>query len=280
MVRDIVTRWAPMLTIGEIDTSTFVCGHAAFVEPTTAEDAISRLNAFLLWDWLVYDNKTFHYRAPDPDLLTWRARRDRGARLSLAGDDAENQFNGVIVTYQDALGQKRITGPPATYWPSGVARADTTSTLLVDTAATNPVNAAGIPRRWGKLELSSPCTDAMAQQIGAVWLLEHARAQRRGEITLQGVGSVQHPTQGELPTWCVRGSRLHQRRRHQQRRPAPDHQHQLHAPRPHPHRPARQHRRQARRDPRTDRDRPHRRPLSPCLALDAIPNPRSYALVT
>jgi hypothetical protein len=204
MVRNIVQRWAPMLTIGDIDADTFVCPHAVFADPTDAETAISYLNAFLLWDWLVYDNKTFRYTAPDPDRLTWKARRDRGARLSLAGDDAEQQFNGVIVSYQDALGRKRIVGPPAAYWEGATAKADTTSALLVDTTTTNPINARGIPRRWGQLELSFPTTDDAAAQIGAVWLLEHAQAQRRGTITLQGIGSVQHPTQGELPTWCVR----------------------------------------------------------------------------
>jgi hypothetical protein len=66
MVRDIVTRWAPMLTIGTIDADTFVCPHAAFLDPTTPEDAISFLNASLLWDWLVYDGKRFDFRAPDP----------------------------------------------------------------------------------------------------------------------------------------------------------------------------------------------------------------------
>jgi hypothetical protein len=206
MVRDIVTRWAPMLTLGTIDADTFVCPHAAFTEPTAPEDAISFLNAFLLWDWLVYDSKRFDFRAPNPDLLTWRARLSSGAKLSLAGDDAEQQFNGVIVIYQDALGQKRIAGPPASYWPGGTARADVTDTSLVDTSATNPVNAHGIPRRWGKLELSFPTTDDGAKQIGATWLAEHALPQRRGEITLQGMGSVVHPTEGIVPTWRVRGA--------------------------------------------------------------------------
>jgi hypothetical protein len=206
MVRDIVTRWAPMLTIGTIDADTFVCPHAAFLDPTTPEDAISFLNASLLWDWLVYDGKRFDFRAPDPSLLTWRARESNGAKLNLTGDDAEQQFNGVIVIYQDALGQKRVTGPPATYWPSGTARADVTDASLVDTSATNPVNAHGIPRRWGKLEITFPTTDAGAKQIGATWLAEHALPQRRGEITLQGMGSVEHPTEGVVPTWRVRGA--------------------------------------------------------------------------
>jgi hypothetical protein len=206
MVQDIVTRWAPMLTLGTIDADTFACPHAAFTDPTTPEDAISFLNAFLLWDWLVYDSKRFDFRAPNPDLLTWQARLSSGAKLSLAGDDAEQQFNGVIVIYQDALGQKRIAGPPASYWPGGTARADVTDTSLVDTSATNPVNAHGIPRRWGKLELSFPTTDDGAKQIGATWLAEHALPQRRGEITLQGMGSVVHPTEGIVPTWRVRGA--------------------------------------------------------------------------
>lgn len=206
MVRDIVQRWAPMLTIGDIDTDTFVCDQAAFADPTTPEDAISRLNAMLLWDWVVYDGRTFHYRAPDPSRLTWQARRSNGAKLRLTGDDAENQFNGVLVTYQDALGHKRVTGPPAAYWEGGVARADATSSLLVDTSPGNPVNAHGIPRRWGLLELTFPATAALAQQIGAVWLAQHAQPQRRGEIELQGLGSVQHPTiSGDIPTWMVRG---------------------------------------------------------------------------
>jgi hypothetical protein len=195
VVRDIVTRIAPKLTIGEIEATTFVVPHLVFDTPTTAESAIQFVNAYHGFDWGVYDNREFFYRASDPDRLTWQARLSTGARLDLEGETAEQIFNGVFVVYQDPSGQRKTVGPPG-------ATADATDAQLQDTSATNPVNAHGISRRWGILEISQVTTLAGATQLGAIWLAQHGAPQRRGTLTL--TGTVTHPTEGDVPVWRVR----------------------------------------------------------------------------
>jgi hypothetical protein len=79
---------------------------------------------------------------------------------------------------------------------------DVESSDLQRTEATNPVNAHGIPRKWGQLQVSFPTHDDGAVQLGKVWLDEQDLPQRRGSITLEG--SLAHPTQGLRPAWAPR----------------------------------------------------------------------------
>jgi hypothetical protein len=192
VIANIVSRAAPLLTVasGAIQATTFVIPHLVFADPTTAESAIQLVNAYHGYDWGVYDNKQFFYRASDPALLTWQARLSTGARLDLEGDTAEQVFNGVYVTYQDATGQKKTVGPTG-------ATADNTDASLLDASATNPATAHGITRRWGMLEISQTTTLAGATQLGAIWLSEHSAPQRRGTLTL--TGTVTHPTRARSP---------------------------------------------------------------------------------
>lgn len=207
VINDIVTRTAPLLTsyvgTGSVETNTgFVIPQATFLEPTTGDQAVRLINGYFLWEWGVYDDLTFFWRAPDPNRLVWSARRSRGAEVSFEGLTADEQFNGVLVRYTDVLGRRRMAGPPSTYWQGGVARCDVTDANLVDTSTTNAVNFAGIPRRWGILDVGPVTTDIGAVQIGVVWLAEHALPQRRGTITING--DVEHPTEGLVPPWRVR----------------------------------------------------------------------------
>jgi hypothetical protein len=195
MLQDIISRAAPMLSTAGIETTDFVIQHAVFPDPITAEDALTLINSYHLYEWGVYDDRVFFFRPPDLDRLVWEARLDKGAFLDLEGDTAEQVYNGVYVSYQDAAGQRRTIGPTG-------ALADATSTLLEDTSETNPVNAHGIPRRWAKLDISQTTTEAGAEQLGYVWLREHSLPQRRGNLTV--TGSITHPTEGEVPTWRPR----------------------------------------------------------------------------
>lgn len=195
VVANIVTRTAPLLSLGQIDATTFAIPHLVFTDPTTGEDAILSVNAYHQYDWGVYDNKKFFYRQPDPDTLTWEARLSEGAQLELEGDTAEQVFNGVYVSYTDPTGVQRTVGPPG-------ASADATDASLQDTSASNPVNAHGIPRRWALLNISQITTQAGAIQLGYVWLAEHSLPQRRGTLTL--TGDATHPTEGKVPAWRMR----------------------------------------------------------------------------
>jgi hypothetical protein len=200
VIANVVSRAAPLLTYttgdgGSIQATSFVIDHLAFRDPTTAEDAISTVNAFHLWEWGVWENREFFFRQPTDDLV-WEARLSEGARIQLEGDDAANIYNGVIVQYTDAAGQAKIVGP------TGATYVDNTSDDLLDSSEDNPINAHGIPRRWGVLQLSNPATLAGATQMGAVWLVEHSKPSRRGSITFTGTAA--HPTEGPVPAWRVR----------------------------------------------------------------------------
>ena len=200
VIANIVSRAAPLLTYstgagGSIESTSFVIPHLVFADATTAEDAISLVNGFHLYEWGVWENREFFWRAPDPDRLTWKARLADGAKIDLEGDSAENVYNGVYVTYTDPSGNRKTAGPPG----SG---ADTTDSSLYDTSSDNPVNAHGIPKRWKRLDISQTTTSAGAVQIGAVYLNELNLPSRRGTITI--TGTVTHPTKGKRPVWEMR----------------------------------------------------------------------------
>lgn len=191
----IVRRSAPKLRVGYIQPTGFPIPHLEFRDPVTPEEAIQRTNAFQLYEWGVYDNREFFYRQPAPEYLTWEARLSEGAHLDLEGPQADDVYNGVIVSYQEPGGVKRSVGPPG-------ASTDSTSVLLADITPENPVNQHGIPRRWAKLDISHVTTLQGATQLGQVWLAEHAINARRGSIVLSG--TAHHPTEGPVPAWRVR----------------------------------------------------------------------------
>lgn len=199
VIADVVARAAPLLRFttgagGSIEPSLFVIPHLAFTDPVTGADAISLVNGYHLNEWGVYDDREFFWRSPDPDRLTWRAKLTNGARLGLEGDDANNLFNGIFVTYQDPSGRAATVGPPGTY-------ADANSALLVDTDPENPVNQHGLTR-IAHLEVGQVTTLAGAIKVGEVWLAEHRLPTRRGQLNLTGM--VEHPTKGMRPVWAVR----------------------------------------------------------------------------
>lgn len=198
IVRNVVTRAAPLLEIDEIEQTSFVVPHAAFFEPTTAEEVISAVNVYDLHEWGVYENG-FFYRATDPDRLVWEARlgggEAEGALVELEGPAGDEVYNGVIVNYPTFEGLTSTVGPVG----SGAEDEDDT---LLDADPLNPVNAHNIPRRYFPLTLSRRTTSAGAIRLGAQWLADQAQPQRRGQVTLRG--QVRHPTRGLLPVWKVR----------------------------------------------------------------------------
>jgi hypothetical protein len=200
VIADVVARAAPLVNFttgsdGSIENSFFVIPQLSLNDPVTAEDAILAANAYHLWEWGVYDERTFFWRQPDPDRLVYEARLSDGASVELEGQQAETSYNGVVVKYKDPSGQTATVGPPG----SGSSSTDAS---LADTSDTNPVNAAGVPRRWAVLDISQTTTAAGAIQLGATWLAEQALPARRGQLTL--TGEVEHPTEGRVPVWRVR----------------------------------------------------------------------------
>lgn len=196
VIGDIVSRLAPSFA-QDITPTSFAIPHLAFLDPVTGEDAIATANAYDLYKWGVY-NGTFFYAPWDSTADTvWEARLSRGARVTFEGEDGENVYNGVVVTFTDPSGRRRIVGPP------GTIGADATDASLEDTAADNPVNVWGLGEKWGRLDLSFVTTPAAAIALGAVWLIEHSLPGRAGTITL--TGHIRHPSGFDRPVWAVKG---------------------------------------------------------------------------
>jgi hypothetical protein len=195
VLEHIVVNAASGLTVtGITEHNSFPIPQLAFIEPTTAEQAILEVNKYYLYEWGCW-GKEFFWRPGDPDRLCWEARLDQGAHLSLEGDEADNAINGVIVAYTVADGTQKVAGPVG----SGLGVEDV---ALGDTSASNPVNAHGIPRKYARLDVSYSTTDAGAIAIGAAYLAQLSLPARKGSINLTGL--VQHPTKGLRPVSEVR----------------------------------------------------------------------------
>jgi hypothetical protein len=204
IITNAVSRIAPLLSTSGVEATDLAITHLAFHDGVTAEDVILGANKFHIWEWGVYDDREFFYRPPDPNRLTWQARLDQGAKIDLEGDTGETVFNAAIVYFTDAAGTQRAVGPPAAYWPGGVALCDYTDTSLIDTDPLNPWNAHNIGLKPAPLSLSFPTNQTNATALGVAYLREKALPQRRGTLVLQGTGSAVHPTEGPQPVWRVR----------------------------------------------------------------------------
>jgi hypothetical protein len=203
VVADIVRRTASDLNFttgpeGSIADSTFVIPHIEFKQGVKGSDAILGVNAFHQRSWGVYDNKTFFWRPTTSYRKRWRIRRSKGHGIDLLGPQAEDAVNGVVGTFTDAGGVSRVVGPP------GCPTAFATSESLADTSPTNPVNIAGIPRKWAELKLEFVTTTAGAIQVLAAWLTDKlTTAKARGSVVVTGL--VEDDATGTLhPAWAMR----------------------------------------------------------------------------
>lgn len=202
VVANIVARAAPLLnfttgTGGTIrPTGNLIIPHLVFKEPTTAAAAIQQVNKFYGWDWLVWGD-TFYYQ-PAGSGTVWQTRRAAGGSLNAEGPNADSIYNGVRVTFTDLDGLTKMAGPPMTN------TYDYTSSTLVDTSDANPVNAAGIPRKWLAVDLTGvgPMWPDTAIQLGQLQLAEANAVKRTGTITVQGL--VEHSTGHSAPVGEIR----------------------------------------------------------------------------
>jgi hypothetical protein len=201
VVADAIARWAPLVSVAPagIEQSTYVIPHLAFRDfGATAREIIEAVSlygasGFQPPDWGCYEDG-FFWKTPGTYGRTWRLRRDQGAAPIDEGPTTETRCNGFVVTYTDASGDPRTVGPPG----SG---ADYETDQLADTSPTNPVNAAGIPRRYGSRDVG------ITSQEGAVLLgtllLKDANTRRySGSVDL--AGPVFDAAGNEYPPYMVR----------------------------------------------------------------------------
>jgi hypothetical protein len=179
IIEHAVLTWAPLLnlTSDSISDTSFIFAHSSYTDPTTAAEIIRDTDRVHLNDWAVWEDRTFYYYPRGLRGRKWRARVGPSG-LQEAGASVDRLWNGIIVRYQDVTGESRTIGPAG----SG---ADTTSTDLLDTDATNPANQLGI-RRWDLLDMGMICTPAQATEVGRRFLEESRALDTSGSATLTG----------------------------------------------------------------------------------------------
>lgn len=137
---------------------------------------IAELNKVANWQFGVWDDKRFHY-GPAPDLRApdWILSEDEGATLDTDSNAVSEDWpiSGVEVCFNDVLtGFEEVVGPDDDYR----LRSDD------DENACNKEDR----QRWGRIDVSEPCTREDAIQIGAVWFAEQLVPGRTGSGTATG----------------------------------------------------------------------------------------------
>lgn len=203
VIADVIQRAAPQLkfttgTGGSIEPSNYAIPHLVFLEPVTAEDAVLAINAYHQRSWGVEDGKSFFWRSTSNPRRRWRTRLADGGQMELAGPQAENAINGVIVRFDGPAGVQETAGPPG----SGCK---TESALLADTSSSNPATSHGL-KRWAIIDLGFVTTGGAsggAVQVGAAYLRESlSNMNVRGSVTQ--TGPVRDENGAVFPAWAVR----------------------------------------------------------------------------
>jgi len=202
VIADVVRRVAPGLNFttgngGSIEPSTYICPHLVFREKIKGSDAVLAANAYHQRSWGVEDGKRFFWRSTETYRKRWRIRRSRGHGVDLLGPQAEAAINGVVASFTDPGGVSRMVGP------LGCRTADYTTSLLEDTSPTNPVNEAGIERKWAELQLSFVTDDEGAAQVAYAWMRDKLlSAAARGSVVVTGL--VEDENGVLFPAWYMR----------------------------------------------------------------------------
>lgn len=132
----LIQKFQPLLSVGQVDESSFVMPHAVWLDPVSLGDVLSEgLALEHNRNWAVWED--FTYRRRQDMGHTWELRRSEGAKFVNSGEAAEPDVNGVLVVYTAKDGSTKWAGPPG----SG---ADVTDIALKDTSPDNPVNASNV----------------------------------------------------------------------------------------------------------------------------------------
>lgn len=200
VIANLIQRWAPLLDYtGPSSDGTIKAGDEFIIpslvvgrdRPGKASDGIAQVNAFWLNDYAVWEDRTFYWQPPR-EQKTWRLR---GIKEADEGPQAADSYNGVVVGWTDPSGKRHFVGPP----DSGL---EATDSSLADIDPQNPVNAAGIPRRYGQLDMGPVTTLTGATRAGARWLAEKAVANSKGDINATGL--VEDENGVAHPAWRIR----------------------------------------------------------------------------
>lgn len=189
----ILSQFAPGLSFttgpsGSLKPTSFLIPHLAFKDPTTLLEMITQALRFELLEWGVWPGQsgpTFYLnqRGQREGRKRWRARV-RPAKLTETGQQMDQVWNKVVVSWPDVDGTTKTIGPPG----SGYAL---TSTSCEDTDPLNPINEAG-ESRTKHLALNNPATQRGAEETAQRFLEQAKLLDGSGEATLTGFVEDEH----------------------------------------------------------------------------------------
>jgi hypothetical protein len=198
----LLSKWAPGLSFstgsyGSIKPSSFVIPHLAFKDPTTTQEMITQAVRFELLEWGVWAGQsgpTFYLnqRGQREGRRRWRTRM-RPAKFTETGQQMDQVWNRVVVSWPDFDGTTKTVGPPGSGYP-------VTSTRCEDTDPLNPINEAG-EDRTKHIALNDPATLEGAEETAERFLEQAKLLDGSGEATLTGFVEDEHGA--EWPYYCV-----------------------------------------------------------------------------
>jgi hypothetical protein len=190
VVKNIAQRWCPQLDTTGVQQTDYVIQHLAFKDPVFPFDAFLEVNKYHLWQLAVWENRRLCFEPYDLTDYDWEIRTDgQGVTFAPQGPSVDDLFNGIAVTYTDALTATKVRLTPNDY-------AD-----LRSDSQENPWNAHGVDH-WDEIELSTPTIQAQALQIGRAALADRNTPKTPGTITVQGY--IRDRQGHEQPVWKVR----------------------------------------------------------------------------
>lgn len=200
VVADALAQYAPLVDIAVdgIEQSSFIIPHLVFREDTTARAIIEAVSLYGASgnqppDYGYYEDG-FFWKTPGTYGRTWRVRRDEATIPQDQGPDSEERINGLKVSYTDGAGTRYTVGPVG----SG---ADYETDDLADDSIDNPVNAAGIPKRYRTRDVGIT-TQEGAILIGQLLLREANETKQRGSVQIKDI--ARDETGAEHPAYMVR----------------------------------------------------------------------------
>ena len=183
---------------GSIKPSSFVIPHLAFKEPGAVLQMITqalRFEAMLEWGvWSGQFGPTFYLneRGKREGAKRWRARV-RPAKLTETGQQMDQVYNKVVISWRDPDGTTKVMGPPGSGYLITDSRCEDTDPL-------NPINEAGASRTK-HLTMEGIATAEGAAETARLFLEKVKLLDASGEATLTGFVEDDHGA--EWPYYCV-----------------------------------------------------------------------------
>lgn len=148
-------------------------------ENATLPSLIDEHNKYHLWDWALWEGRTFYYHPPGQAAVhrRWKARVGP-SQLEDTGADAQRIRNGVVVRFTDATGRARTVGPPGSM----------AEIQFKELHSSDPANLATLTgrRAYDLVEARGNMEAEVARWVGQRYLEQLNAASTSGRATVAG----------------------------------------------------------------------------------------------